>query len=481
LALAFSRVATPAELGQLDANPTLFTALAALNASGFFDAQSPNAHPLKEEVRAEVLKRNPASLPALKKFFEAHRKPNDTAEFSQYVSYALSVSGPPDFAFKGRDVEIPPDVLPLKELSPLLARFYKEAGMEDLWRRSQPAIDQYIARYHEPISDAVLKVNAYLRQPTSGLSGRRFQVFIELLAPPNQVQTRTYGVDYSIVVTPSPELRTADIRHAYLHYSLDFLAPRNKEVLDRKKPIGDHAQRAIALDQVYKDDFLELATESLIKAVEARLDRRPNDVDRALHQGFVLTPYFSEQLPIYEKQEQDFSLFYPTMAKALDVMKEEQRLANVEFERQAALRPIVKPAVPPAPASPAAKSLQDAEKLYNARAQDPGNLDKAKELYLSAVEGSQGSLQAAAYYGLARIAALQNDPETAERLFSKTLELQPEPQVKGWSLIYLGRLSVAAGEADEAKRYFEEALKVQGASDAARKAATEGLQGIQKQ
>jgi len=56
-----------------------------------------------------------------------------------------------------RDVEIPPDAMTLRELSRLLAAFYKEANIEDLWKRSQPAIEQYIARYHEPVTNAVLR------------------------------------------------------------------------------------------------------------------------------------------------------------------------------------------------------------------------------------------------------------------------------------------------------------------------------------
>ena len=48
-------------------------------------------------------------------------------------------------------------------------------------------------------------------------------------------------------VTPSPDTRTFDIRHAYLHYLLDPLATRHQEILDRKKSLVDHAMRAQAL------------------------------------------------------------------------------------------------------------------------------------------------------------------------------------------------------------------------------------------
>jgi tetratricopeptide (TPR) repeat protein len=354
-----------------------------------------------------------------------------------------------------------------------------------LWQRSQPAIDPYIARYHEPVSRAVLQVNAYLRQLTNGFRGGRFQVLVELLAAPNQTQTRSYGSSYTIVVTPSPEPRIFDIRHGYLHYLLDPLATREKDVLERKRPIADHALRAQALDRAFKDDFLLLTTESLIKAVEARLDHKPEGVQQALRQGYILTPYFAEQLPAFEKDGQAMNLYYPEMVKAIDLFKEDKRLTGLEFDREPPKPAVVSvPARAPAPPplGGAAKTLDDAEQLYLARDKDKDNLEKAKKLYLEALlQTGDPPMQAAACYGLARIALLQNDPDAGERLFRKALDSQPQPQVKAWVLVYLGRLSLAAADRDQAAGYFQQALKVDGASDMARKAAAEGLQNSSKQ
>ena len=475
LAAAFTAHAATAEVEQLDASPTLFTVMAAINAAGYSaDLASPNNHPIRDAIRAELAKRNIPSLPALKEFFERHRKRTEAQELSQYVSFALTAGGPPNFTIKQRDVDIPPDVVALQPLSGLLAAFYKEAGIDELWKRSQPAIEQYIGLYHEAVSDAVLQVNTYLRQQTSGFKGRRFQIFIELLAAPNQIQTRSYGDEYTIVITPSPEPRIFDIRHGYLHYLLDPMATRHQEILNRKKGLGDHAQRAETLDSSFKDDFLLLATESLIKAVEARLDRKPAGVQEALRQGYILTPFFAEQLPLYEKQEQAMLFYYPTLVAAIDLRTEDARLAKVEFEKSAPVRAAkVEPPPAPPPATGAAKMLEDAEQLYTAR-----DLDRSKKLYLDVLQQTDSSgLHSAAYYGLARIAVLQKDPELAERLFQKTMELNPDPQVKGWTLVYLGRLSMAAGDRPQAAKYFQSALQVEGASQAAQQAASQGVDG----
>lgn len=466
-------------LGQLDASPTVFTVMAALNAAGF-DAglNSPDSHPIRGSIRAELAKRNIPSLQAIKDFVAKNHRRTDAEELSQYISFALTAGPPPRFAINMRDVEIPPDASVIKDFSPLLEVFYKEADIDDLWRRSQPAIDQYIARYHGPVSEAVLQVNSYLRQQTSGFKGRRFQILIELLAPPNVVQTRSYGNEYTVVVTPSAELRTFDIRHAYLHYLLDPLSTRYKEILERKKVLGEQAERARGLDESLKSDFLQLTTECMIKAVEARLDHKPENVQKALLEGLILTPFFAEHLPAYEKQEMAMVLYYPDLVKAIDNVSEEARLSQVTFNNASTPRATVKNNAPePAPLTGAAKTLDDAEQFYTKR-----DLEKAKGLYLQALQQTeQKPLHAAAYYGLARIAILQKDPGTAEKLFLKSLDLEPEPPVKAWVLVYLGRLSMAARETGPATKYFQDALKVEGASEMARTAATQGLQTSSKQ
>lgn len=452
--------------------------MAAINAAGYkADVSSPNNHPIRAAVQAELAKRNIPSLAGLKDFFDRHRKRTDAQELSQYLSFALSCTGPPAFDFSLRDVDIPPDAATLRELSPLLAAFYKEANIPELWARSQAAIEQYIAKYHEPVTNAVLQVNGYLRQMTSGFKGRRFQVLIELQAAPNQIQTRSYSDDYTIVVAPSPDPRVFDVRHAYLHYLLDPLSTRNQEVLNRKKPLIDHALRATALGDAYKEDFLLLVTESLIKAVEARIDRKPAGVDLALKEGFILAPYFAEVLPVYEKQESSMLVFYNQMMQAIDLVKEDKRLTTVDFAKEAAARATVKvPVEAPAAATGVAKTLEDAEAAYTAR-----NLSKAKTLFLAILqETDQAPLHASAYYGLGRVALLEKDLDAAERLFRKSLESEPPPFDQAWDLVYLGRLSIAAGEMEQALKHFQSALEVQGATDKARQEAQQGIDQAKK-
>ncbi len=477
LAIA-ARGATP-ERGQLDASPTLFTVMAALNAAGYdAEVDSPNNSVLRDAARKYIAGRKLSCLADLKAYFAAHPGPGGPADLSPYISFALTAGDPPEFAIKIRSVEIPQDVTQLQDLAPLLTRFYYEAGIEDLWARSQPVIERMLEAYHEPVAQTVLQVNSYLRQTTSGFKGRRFQIYVDLLAAPNQVHTRSYGDNYYVVATPAPQPQIDQIRHAYLHYLLDPLATRYSEILMRKRGLADHAQRAPALAESYKSDFLLLATESLIKAVESRLDKKPAAIEQALREGFVLAPYFAEQLPVYEKEQQAMLLYFPEMVKAIDLKREDARLSKAEFVASVPVK-TVKVSAPERPPEPVgvAKTLEEAEQLYTSR-----DLDKAKQTYLRSLqETDQKPLHAKAYYGLARIAVLQKDPESATQLFQKTLDSSPEPQIRAWTLVYLGRLSDASGDREQATRHYQSALAVEGGSVAARRAAEQGLkQSFQK-
>jgi TolA-binding protein len=469
-----------AQTAGLEGNKSLFTVLAAMNAAGYdTDLASPTNHPLRAAIREEIARRKPASVPDLKDYFRRHRQDNPQAELRLYASWALLVTDPPAFDFKHRDHQLPPDVLNLRDLAPLMTRFYEEANIEDLWKRSQPAFEQFAVRYHEPASQAVTLVSAYLRSPLSGaFGGRKFQVVIDMLGPPNQILFLPFFDEYFLVVTNSVDVHAGDIRQAYLHYLLDPMVTRHLDKLEDKKALADYAQ-ASPLPDFYKQDFLLLATKSLIRAIEARMERgaarKQAMVDEAMKEGFVLTAHFAEQLPLYEKQEQSMKFYFPELITSINLKREEKRLETFEFNSKRVER-TAKSAPPPPVAEPSEleKSFEQAEGFYTAR-----DLEKARDAFAAILTRTdQRPMQAKAYYGLGRVAALNRDPESAERLFQKSLELGAPPPEKAWTLVYLGKLSQAARQDAEASAHFQAALAVEGASAKAKEAASEGLRSI---
>jgi tetratricopeptide (TPR) repeat protein len=468
---AFSQAPKPEN--QLDSNEALFTVLAAINAAGY-DAEidSPSNSPERKAVREYLASQKLDCLFSLKRFVKEHKQRDPGADLSQYISYALAVKGPPLFEPRYVNSMMPPDAAQLEGLTPLIVAFYREAHIADLWKRVQPAFDAVIEQYHEPVSRAVLLTNAYVRNPTSGFLGHPFQIYIDLLAAPNQVQTRSYADDSFVVVTASKELRTLDIRHAYLHYLMDPVCLKFSRPLMEKAALGEYALNSPLLAEHFRTDFVLLATECFIKAIESRMDKKPDAPMEAAREGFVLTPAFAEILAnVYEKQDVVLRLCFPDLLEHLDMKREQKRLANIQFATESTTRTIHVTAAKPPVLSGADLTLDNAESSYEKR-----DLGKAKDLYLKVLtETTVKPLHAKAYYGLARIAILERDPEVGDRLFRKVLELEPDAYTKSWSLLYLARLADSQGEREEAQERYKAALAVEGAPESVRKAAEKGL------
>jgi tetratricopeptide (TPR) repeat protein len=420
--------------------------------------------------------RNLTTAGELREWLENRKLGPKRLDLNRFISFALSVDGPPKFNYKFASHEMPPDVVPLAGFERLISRFYAEAQVEELYKQAQPAIERVLASYQPAVVQTLGQVNGYLRNPTSGYAGRRFSIIVELLGPPNQIQTRAYRDDYYLILTPSPELQTDYIRYAYLQYLLDPLSFKFAAKLEKKKPLIDLAQAAPALEEHYKADFSLLTTASLIRAIEARIDRRKSP-DQALREGFILTPYFTEALAKYEAQEASLRLYYPEMIDAIDLKKEDKRLAAVDFLKDRPVKTVTVVAKTGVAKEEKVeltgvfKTLEEAETLYRA-----AKLEPSRDLFLRALqETADQPLHAKAYYGLGRVAARQANLELAEKMFTKVLELSPDPQTKAWTHVYLGNLAERAQEPQQATAQFEAALAVPGATAAARQAAQQAL------
>ncbi len=463
------------KLAPLDGNPTLFAVLAAINAAGYdTEIDSPTNNPLRKALRDHLATRNIPSLSELRRFIRDHHLPNASDDLGQYVSFALLSKGAPDFTPAMPNFPMPKDADGLHDFAPLLARFYEQAGVEKLWELSQPAYDEALAQYTDPIAVTLQKVNGYLRNPNQQTKGR-FQVFIDLLGAPNQVHARTYLEEYFVVITPSPEPRIDEIRHHYLRFWADGLFFfKYAANLNRLRSLGDFALPSPILADNYREDFTLLATECFVRAVEARLTGQPAQVTQAMREGFVLTPAFADGLAKYEKQEDIMRDYFPVLVQGIDTKREAVRLDKIDFLKERPVRVVrVTVQAKPPVLTGVAKALEDAEELFRGQ-----KAAQAKEAW-SAILGSTAEkpAQARAYYGLARVALSERDPERADQLFRKVLELEPDASTQSWSLVYLGKLADSQGEAEPAKEFYKQALAVAGLPDQVKREAQQGQAG----
>lgn len=466
---------------RFEVSETLFTAMAAINAAGYDEEiESTANHPARRWVREQLKKKNPALLADIKRFYEEHRKANWQAEFSQYVSFALLNQGPPDFEPLFIWNEMPPDTQELRGFEAFMKLFYEEADVASLWREVEPQFEPLLQKYQPQVVDTILKSNAYLRNPTSGVTQRSFQIVLDLMGAPNRVETRAYDDFVFFVITPTSEFPRQRLQIAYLHYLVDPVVYKFRHELEPKRAIGDFALRAPALGMVYKEDFALLASASLVRAIAARMDpmpaaQREEMVRDATQQGFVLTPFFYEELLKFEKQPANLRFYFEEMVKNLNIYKENERLKDVTFlenQQQKVIREARTIEL-----NEAQKRLEAAEELLYEKKDYAG----AKAIYLELSQNNdQRTMQSRAFFGLARIAVLERQAEAAIQLFQRALEYGPDPSTKAWSLIYLGRLADVEGDARKATAYFEAALEVTGLTRAAKTAAEKGLEQARK-
>jgi len=354
-------------------------------------------------------------------------------------------------------------------LIPLLKRFYQEGNLADLWARVQPRFQAEVLRYSDPVRTSVTLSDAYLRFPSGAYMGRTYNIYLSLLAAPNQVQARIYGLNYYLVVTPSKELKLAEIRHQYLHFLLDGLALKYAVEIHQKEGLLALARNAPALASDFKEDFSLLVTECLIRAVELRMDKHPKaEAERSVKElaaeGLILAPYLYQALGDYERQDGAMNLFYKQMILGIDPEEETQRLASVKFA------PAPVPAEKQAPALSAEERLlnQGDNLIYQAKYKE------ARAVFESVLASNPKSERA--LYGMAVVTSNTRKPDLAEEYFQKTLEAARDVRLVTWSHVYLGRLYDLKGKRDQALEQYRAASVTAAAYPDALRAVESGLQ-----
>ena len=454
----------------LVASEQLFDVFAAINVAGY-DAGLASEPPSSPRLQARdwCLRRNPAVLPAIAKFYQEQNVGDPTTNFGQYVSLGLFLGPPPDFKFTVDESDLPPEAAALKGLVPLLTRFYREADLKQLWTRLQPEYDRRIAELSEPVRHTIAITDAYLRSPSGAYLGRTYAIDLCPLGAPQQVQGRIYGENYYVVLTRSAQVPIGDIRHQYLHFLLDPLAVKYAFELHEKQPLAALARAAPALGADFKEDFSFLVTECLIRAIELRMDKpaRPQDaIDTYTRQGLILVPYLYGALGGYEAQAAAMSVFYRQMILGISLKSERQRLANVKFAPAGSLPAPAGHAV--APADPREAQLDQGDNLIY-----QGKYDEAKSVFAGVLAADNRNERA--LFGMAVVASNTRKPDTAEDYLKQTLQVARGLRIVTWSHVYLGRLYDLEGRRKQALAQYQAAAVTATAFPDAYRAVQNGL------
>src|SRR5579862_3878503 len=166
----------------VDGSEAMFTTMCALLASGFeADVSADNWTPFRAQMRERLQHQEGSAVDALRQYYRQHILRDPGTMLSRYLWFGL-VSGPaPKFQLTLRRDELPPEVLALEGFSEILAAYYQEQNIRQLWREVQPIYNHEIERLHESISQIVFVANGYLRQIMDSSDPRTFFIVVEPL------------------------------------------------------------------------------------------------------------------------------------------------------------------------------------------------------------------------------------------------------------------------------------------------------------
>ncbi len=460
----------------LDVSETLFSVVAAMNVCGY-DQDLQSSFAVRMQVRADLVEasKSPAAAEAAKEmchFYRDHQQGDGAHDLAQYVSLALNLGPPPEFAPKVPESDLPPDAGYVLGFVPLLQSYYGAAKLHSIWQKHQPEYLALIDQYHTPVAQMIHGTDNYLRMPMSGFEGRSFTVYLEPMASPGQVNSRNYLQDfYYVVLSPAgTNLHMDAMRHTYLHFVLDPLVARRASTLERLKPILLSVQTA-PMSEEYKRDAGLLIIECLIRAIEVRTPSDSNvpekqrlaTVQQDEAQGFVLTGYFYEHLRNFEKGGTGLQTAFADWLHSIDVDTQKKRASHIAFAAKA--EPEVMQSSKPA----SQKKIDLAE-----RALASGNPAEAGKLAQDSLQANEDP--ARAYFVLAKVASLGGQMQAAQADFQKALDAAKDPHVIAWSHIYLGRILDIQEERESAVEQYKAALATSDVPEDAKIAAEHGLQ-----
>jgi tetratricopeptide (TPR) repeat protein len=465
---------------QLEVSETFFTLAAALNSCGY-DAGLETSMPVRQAVRTEVrtaLTQSPEAKQAgnaVCQFWIDHQLPGKENDVTPYLSLALELGPAPEFAPAISEADLAPDAGRVLGVISLLRKFYQAANIEALWRKHEPEYQALVNQLHDPVSQLLTQTDLYLKVPFSNYPGQRFVIYMEPLLSPAQVDSRNFGTNYYMVISPDREkhVRFPEIRHTYLHFVLDPMALSHGNTLKQLEPILEDV-RSAPMAPAFKNDISLMVNECLIRAIEARTSipkteeaARTAYVQRSVEEGFVLTRVFYDQLREFEKDSTGLKNAYGNLLHTISLDRERKRAREVVFRDQAT--PEIVSAVKPAP---------NEDRLLNIAEQKlaAGDREGAQKLADGVLQHNHGGeAPGHAVFILARIATLTGKMEEAQTSFEQAVASVHDPRMLAWSHIYLGRIFDIQEKRDVAVEHYRAALAAGDPSADTKAAAERGL------
>jgi len=443
----------------------VFAVMAALHVASW-DHGKFKPHPAQVSVERDLENIPPELKTRITKFYQDHldgKKPED--QLSKYISLALLSEGPPEFKPTLEVKDLPPDVGPISEFMGLTKELFVAAKLETVWSKNQEFYNLAVSNYRPLINQIILKTDGYLRIVSGSYLDRRLLIIPEYLIPPNNFDARNYREMYYLVFGPSDKPATDELRHQYLHFILDPFALRFTPPKETRAALVQFVEKTPDLEDKYRNDLQFLVTESLIRAVELRMNKVQDpklstELDASIRSGALLTRHFYTSLQFFEPSPEGIRVFYPGMIKSIQMDKVQAQFAEAQKV------PIAKKEEP----TPLQLTLKFANEQLALN-----QLEAAAEQFqkvLATLDANNGE----AHYGLGVVAAMQSKRDLAKEQFLKALQSpSSDNATKVWSHIYLGRICDLEDNREEAVGHYQSAIQLGDNSRNAQEVAQKGL------
>ncbi|MGH9686444.1 MAG: tetratricopeptide repeat protein [Candidatus Acidiferrales bacterium] len=470
----------------VEASPQIFAAMCALDAAGFdVDESALGEMPLRLKLHASLLAMNDPATDAVREFYRQHALSDSTEMLSQYITLALVMGPPPQFKFLGDQQSLPPDALSIQGFQPLLVGFYQAEHLDVRWAEVEPEYERVIARYRATLLHIVTNSGAYLREIVKP-NGTTFTVYVEPSVG-SRINFRNYGAAYAVVVGLKSDLSSEAIQYAYLHYMLDPMVLRDQKAILKKEGLLQIAARAPELPEEYQSDFVSLVDECVVRAVDLRVRNLPpakleSDLAKEDASGFILVRPLVAELKVFEKAEPAMSYYMPDLIAGIDVAEQQARLKDFKFANGPVPMADELSFSQSTRASELDRLLAQGDRAIADKnaAEATGVFEQVVAKYPNDPRGLYGLAIASVLSGKAgqakdlfeKIVALLSDPESSDQ----NVSAHSDPEVLSWAHVYLGRIHDLEDDRESAITEYRAALAVDGAPEAARIAAENGVE-----
>jgi len=464
----------------------VFTVMCAIHIAGYdFGLDREHGDSIRLKVLADLKKLDidPEIESRLKDFYRRHNVEMDVSrQQPKYVSFSLLLGAPPHFTFRPGAGDPPPQIYALKGFEELLAVFYEDAQIAELWQKWKPEFVRRLLKTRDNLKTSILDVLDYARVPARLYLNRRLIITPDPVDASNSVNVVHRGGNYYIFVssTLEPERYRKFFVHEYLHYLLDPIFDKVANEFARDEHLIDfistHDQYA-----AFVDDKSMLVRKSVINAVQLAVQSDSGQIRSKLRAEMIrrnspFLPYFEELLNKYEKSKKTLPEFF-----AAELEKTTSKVLIASY-------------VPPPPETgkeelegkTADKQQSDKQTKREhglekaGRLIQDGRLDDAESILADVLAASPADPNALFGMGQARYA--RKDFEGALGFYEKVLSLTEIPVwVKAWSLVKSGNCLVHLNKWERASEIFKKAADIKGEDRGAAQAAERALKQISDQ